>query len=66
MKEACNALLADNWQGWLDILIPYYDKTYAHSEMVRTGEKYTLHLTGTDAMDAQSLIALKNNIWKQA
>jgi tRNA 2-selenouridine synthase len=66
MKEACNALLADNWQGWLDILIPYYDKTYSHSEKVRTGEKYTLQLTGTDAMDAQSLIALKNNIWKQA
>ncbi len=66
MKVACNALLADDWQGWLDILIPYYDKTYGHSEKARTGESYALHVTGEDNTDVQALIALKEKIWKQA
>ncbi len=65
MKEACNALLADDWQGWLDILLPYYDKTYAHSQKVRTGKTYPLNLTGQEGTDVRALIALKENIWKQ-
>lgn len=65
MQVACNALLAEDWQGWLDILLPYYDKTYAHSEKSRTGSSYPLALTGDGPTDLVALIRLNETIWKQ-
>ena len=64
MKIACTALLSEEWQGWLDILIPYYDKTYTHSRNVRSGESHPLILSGDRQNNLQAVIDLSKKIWK--
>ncbi len=65
MKIACQALLSEDWQGWLDILIPYYDKTYAHSRNVRVGASYPLTLSGNSNEEINALMELSKKIWNQ-
>jgi tRNA 2-selenouridine synthase len=65
MKIACQALLSEDWQGWLDILIPYYDKTYAHSRNARIGASHPLTLSGNTDEDVKSLIVASKKIWNQ-
>jgi tRNA 2-selenouridine synthase len=64
MKAACTNLEAGNWQGWLDVLLPYYDKTYSHSGKIRSGAVYPITLTGLTQSDIDSILQLKENIWK--
>jgi tRNA 2-selenouridine synthase len=65
MKLACIALVAGDWQGWLDVLLPYYDKTYAHSRQTHTGTITRLLLSGDLQKDLDALVALKKEIWKK-
>jgi tRNA 2-selenouridine synthase len=65
MKSACDALESGNWQAWLDVLLPYYDKTYAHSSGIRTGQVYPLTLTLEIENDLQAMLAIKDQIWKR-
>lgn len=65
MKAACNSLEQGNWQAWLDVLLPYYDKTYVHSAGIRTGQVYPLTLTLETEQDLQAMLAIKKQIWKR-
>lgn len=65
MKQACIALVSGDWQGWLDVLLPYYDKTYAHSRQTHTGTITRLMLTGNQQKDIDALVGLKEEIWKK-
>lgn len=65
MKQACTALVAGDWQGWLDVLLPYYDKTYAHSKQTHSGTITKLLLTGNHQNDVDALVRLKEEIWKK-
>jgi tRNA 2-selenouridine synthase len=65
VRAACAELEAGNWQGWLDVLLPYYDKTYAHSGKAHTGKVYPVTLTGDGALDVDALLTLKKQIWKK-
>lgn len=65
MKQACIALVAGDWQAWLDVLLPYYDKTYAHSRQTHTGSQTKLLLTGDLQKDVDSLVLLKEALWKK-
>ncbi len=66
MKQACMALVSGDWQGWLDLLLPYYDKTYAHSRQTHTGAVTKCLLTGNVEQDTDALLYFKDEIWKKS
>ncbi|HSK13299.1 MAG TPA: hypothetical protein VK907_08790, partial [Phnomibacter sp.] len=61
--SACERLQQGDWQAWLDVLLPYYDKTYAHSRLLHTGPATAVTLTGSPENDLNTLIELKEEIW---
>jgi tRNA 2-selenouridine synthase len=65
MQLACDGLMRGDLHAWLDILLPYYDKTYAHSAAIRKGEVYTVSVTGETEVDIKELLELKDRVWKK-
>jgi tRNA 2-selenouridine synthase len=63
VRAACADLESGNWQGWLDVLLPYYDKTYAHGSKAYSGKIFPLTITGDGLNDVNKLLELKNEIW---
>ena len=64
-QQAAALLTSGDWQGWLDILLVYYDKTYAHSGQIRTGPVRHFRPGNDMAADTTLLLHLKNQIWNQ-
>jgi tRNA 2-selenouridine synthase len=65
MQLACDGLLRGDMHAWLDILLPYYDKTYAHSSGMRNGELHTFSVSGQADVDVTGLLQLKELLWKK-
>jgi hypothetical protein len=63
MKQACTALEAGDFDGWLDVLLPYYDKTYAHSGMMRKGETFSFTLEKYNDQEIENLAGIKHELW---
>lgn len=66
MRQACTALQAGDHHTWLDIVLHYYDKTYAHSTQQHKGSLHSFAPpTATPAHWVPPLLALNQQIWKQ-
>lgn len=65
-KEACNALSIGDFNGWLDVVLPYYDKTYAHSSGLRKGEVVRFPVSDPSKPMITTLLHVKNQLWKQS
>ena len=63
MKEACASLEEGDFNGWLDVLLPYYDKTYAHSSMMRKGDSFTIKMEKYNDREIESLAGIKQELW---
>ncbi|MCU0404247.1 MAG: tRNA 2-selenouridine(34) synthase MnmH [Chitinophagaceae bacterium] len=65
MKFACEALESGNFDGWLDVLLPYYDKTYNHSGLLRKGDSISFAIENYNDQELEELVKIKNRIWKK-
>jgi tRNA 2-selenouridine synthase len=65
-KVAVEALKAGDWNGWLDILLQYYDKTYSYSLSQRRGTVVEFVAPGISPCEwCNELIQKAKTIWMQ-
>jgi len=64
-KQACTALQNGDFDGWLDVLLPYYDKTYAHSNLIRQGESCLFIMEKYNDDEIDRLAQLKHKLWSR-